>query len=414
MRIRTVMGVMVCGGLLTGEARALPILVGDNAGVLHSVDSVTGDVTTIGPMHSPGSSTGIAMTDLAMDAAGNLFGVGLRFQGLYSINPANAEVSFIDDTGTDLIGLAFDASGTLYGTSALDGTGLYTVDTSTGAGTFVGPIIEPGASASRIIQDIAFDSNGILYGLGDKGSIVPVLFTIDPVTGDAVEIGVPLVSNPRLGLGIAFDSDDNLFVATRPGTFWSVDTTTGLATLIDLENVLAFGATSNPHPISGPNPAPEPSTVGLLGAGLAALWSFRRSRSPTGQGSFQARGVSSVRKAQLPKVVDVGRVEDGKTPCCLRIDARWASGTRFARTMTGRYLLVDFEKASRSPMGRTSGRAASPWKFPSASAGVRGVREDPQEPWAPPGSRGRHRLESLDVGGDDAALQRRRFLAASS
>lgn len=280
MNKRAVVGIIVCGGFLAVDARALPILVGDNAGVLHSVDSLTGDVTTIGPMHSPGSSTGIAMTDLAQDSAGNLFGVGLRTPGLYSINPANAEVSFIGVTGTDLIGLAFDAAGTLYGTSALDGTGLYTVDTSTGAGTFVGPIIEPGASASRIIQDIAFDSNGILYGLGDKGSIVPVLFTIDPATGDAVEIGVSPVSNPRLGLGIAFDSDDHLFVATRPGTFWSVDTATALPTLIDLENVLAYGATSNPHPSSVPNPAPEPATLSLFLAALAfgAVASRRRER----------------------------------------------------------------------------------------------------------------------------------------
>jgi hypothetical protein len=44
----------------------------------------------------------------------------------------------------------------------------------------------------------------------------------------------------------------------------SVNTTTGQATRIDVSNVLAFGATSNPNPASGPNPAPEPGTLSLL------------------------------------------------------------------------------------------------------------------------------------------------------
>lgn len=280
MNMRAVMGMMVCGGFLAGEARALPILVGDNAGILHSVDSVTGDVTTIGAMHFPGSSTAVRMADLAQDSAGNLFGVSVQFNSLYSINPTNAEASFIGVTGTDLIGLAFDGSGTLYGTSFQQLGGLYTVDTSTGAGTFVGPMLLPGGVFSLPIEDIAFDSHGNLYGVGDKGSIVPILVTIDPATGAAMEIGVPSVGNPRLGLGIAFDSDDNLFLAHRTGTFWSIDTATGQAALVDVTNVLAYGATSNPHPSSPPSPAPEPPTLPLFLVALAcAAVASRRRRA---------------------------------------------------------------------------------------------------------------------------------------
>jgi len=98
---------------------------------------------------------------------------------------------------------------------------------------------------------------------------VAILVTIDPETGDTMEIGASLVGSPRLGLGIAFDSDDNLFVAHRAGAFWSIDTATAQAALVDVTNVLAFGATSNPHPSSVPSPAPEPATLSLFLAALA-------------------------------------------------------------------------------------------------------------------------------------------------
>lgn len=275
MRVRFLLGALICLGCLADAALATPILVSDRFGVLHSVDSTNGDLTTIGPMHLPSGATNIRMADIAIDSNGNLFGVGIELPWLWSIDSTTAEVSRIGLPASGILGLAFDSGGTLYATSSDER--LYEVDPATGASTPIGQIRE-GAVIYRQIEDIAFDSNGVLYGVGGTGGSTSLSFiSIDPATAAATEIRRSSIANPAFRLGVAFDDDDDLIVATRQTTLWSLDTGTGDPTFISL-TVEAYGATSNIFGSSGPEPAPEPGTLSLLGLALTVGGLARRRR----------------------------------------------------------------------------------------------------------------------------------------
>jgi hypothetical protein len=85
-------------------------------------------------------------------------------------------------TSEIIIGLASDASGIMYGIS-LDADNLYRIDTTTGAGTVVGPL----NIDINYAQGIAFDrTNNILYGTLYSGG--GGLYTINTTTGAATPV----------------------------------------------------------------------------------------------------------------------------------------------------------------------------------------------------------------------------------
>jgi hypothetical protein len=85
-------------------------------------------------------------------------------------------------TGEIIIGLASDASGTMYGIS-LDADNLYRIDTASGFGTVVGPL----GININFAQGIAFDrTNNILYGTLYSSS--GGLYTINTTTGAATQV----------------------------------------------------------------------------------------------------------------------------------------------------------------------------------------------------------------------------------
>jgi hypothetical protein len=110
-------------------------------------------------------------------------------------------------------GIAFDATGTLWGShrvGAAGAPGLYRIDVATGAATFVAPFLDAsGGSPSGGVVSLQFGCNGTLYG-GTASPVPPAtdggtLITIDPATGAFSSVGKAV---PDASLGaLAFESD---------------------------------------------------------------------------------------------------------------------------------------------------------------------------------------------------------------
>ncbi|MCZ6794598.1 MAG: IPTL-CTERM sorting domain-containing protein, partial [Planctomycetota bacterium] len=123
------------------------------------------------------------------------------------------------DGGTSPIegidGIAFDADGVLWGahsTGTAGTPGLYQIDTTTGAATFVSPIEDAGGvGPSGGIVSLQFACDGTLYGgtgraldgLDDGGRLI----TIDPTTGLMTRVAETSVTQHGTPLGgLAFAS----------------------------------------------------------------------------------------------------------------------------------------------------------------------------------------------------------------
>lgn len=128
---------------------------------------------------------------------------------LYILDPSDASETVVGNTGHALTGLAFDPTdGTLYGStsnnSPSNARSLVTVDPLTGTTTLVGGF----GIGSDTLADIAFDSNGVLYGYSATGH---KLHTVNLGTGAATQVSATTIVGGA-GFGMDFDSEDNLFV----------------------------------------------------------------------------------------------------------------------------------------------------------------------------------------------------------
>lgn len=200
---------------------------------LVTIDPTTGAGTTIGTVTTTDPAGISAMQGLAFGADGTLYGAGTALgstiSNLYSVNRTTGVASLIGSTNaTSIQGLDFnDAKGVLYaynGNGDAATRGLRTVNTTTGASTFIGPV---GGSGTLNLASIAFTPDGTLWGSNTSG-----LWTINPATGVAVN--------------------------TYPGTTFHLGSYSGLEYL---------------------TPVPVPAAVWLFGSGLAAMAGWLRRRT---------------------------------------------------------------------------------------------------------------------------------------
>ena len=130
---------------------------------------------------------------------------------LYQIDVTTQMVTFIGSTGFERIGgIAFNGNGVLYGVSggsANQGT-LLTINLTNGAATVIGLLSDPNAA----VDGLRFNSQGVLYGSSYNNSAgVGQLLTIDPSNANVLSSLTLSGSGNSYCAGIAFDALDVLY-----------------------------------------------------------------------------------------------------------------------------------------------------------------------------------------------------------
>ena len=226
--------------------------ISDSKGNLYAYDITTNGVTLIG-----NSGKG-AWYDIALNPlTGKLYGItGLG--DLYSISTIDGSAKHIGKTGKVINGLAFDSSGNLYGSGFFY---LYKIDLSDGCAT---KVAKTGYNSSG---DIAFDKNGNIYMTANKYWLEESdsLIYYDFASEQAEEIG-KIGYKAVWGIGFA---DDTLYGFTFGNETIKIDINTGKGTLVAENGISAYGADTVA-------PVPLPSTVLLMGVGLGCIGLFGR------------------------------------------------------------------------------------------------------------------------------------------
>lgn len=212
-----------------------------------------------------GSAVGFAVTGLAVDPTdGTLYGVtsnnsALHPRALISINTTTGVGTFIGDLGADVPSgvndIAFTSDGTLYGWGQGSPTAnrMGTINKSTGLWTALGG--DPGVSGPSAT---AVNSADVLYLVVADGW--QSIYTVDKSDGSLtfVSFYTPISGNPAIGAG-AFDDSDVLYIITNTGTTAALRTLTLTGTfslvgpLPNKADALAIAATTPPPPTPPPN-----------------------------------------------------------------------------------------------------------------------------------------------------------------
>ena len=171
------------------SAGVLYIAGGGGASTLDTINPTTGAITT-GPVITLSLPSPVSIRSMAFNAAGVLyavnnpdpFNVPIPYH-LYTINTSTGVGTFVANVPAAIQGMTFSPSGTLYGwdvTNHPTAPGLVTIDPATGAVTDVNPAV--GGNAFQV-QTLAFSPAGVLYGAASS------LYTIDTATGVLTLIG---------------------------------------------------------------------------------------------------------------------------------------------------------------------------------------------------------------------------------
>jgi hypothetical protein len=163
----------------------------------------TGHLFELDPATAAATSRGATgqrdLNAFAFDVDGNAWAWSSSNGNLVRIDKEDGAATLVGPTGFLSGGdLAFDAGGTLYGTTR---TQLLRIDKETGAATLVGPLGFSGAFGLDI------DSDGTMYlGRGDDYSGLAELYRVDKNTGATTFIG-SVAGASQVGLaGLAFTS----------------------------------------------------------------------------------------------------------------------------------------------------------------------------------------------------------------
>ncbi len=157
---------------------------------------------------------------------------------LYTINTSTGVATPVGPVGFNRCsGMDFDASGTLFAACNRSSDGinvLITINTSTGAGIEIGTTgSEAFQSAGRfgIISDISFrNSDGVLFGYGGPDG---PLFTINTATGAVTQVGPFPTSPVDSGNALAFSATDTLFyMEIDPPVLNTLNPSTGAKTVL--------------------------------------------------------------------------------------------------------------------------------------------------------------------------------------
>ena len=151
---------------------------------LATVDQNTGIASAVG-------SRGTPLIAIDFDASGQLWGVGFTDQILYQIDKTTGATTGIGITGVVSHDLAFDSSGTLY---SVDNNTLHSLNLTTAEETLVTTFT--GILAGEVMG-IMFDSSDTLFATTHVTN--SPLYTLDVVTGVASIVGTTMFHKPHGG-----------------------------------------------------------------------------------------------------------------------------------------------------------------------------------------------------------------------
>jgi hypothetical protein len=193
-----VIGLGVAGGTLYTDA--------NGSDTLESINPSNGALTAIGV-------SGVPMSNFGSTTTGLYFIDGFT-QDLYSINPLTAAPTLIGLTGLPL-GVAGTALSTNSGTLYLDWQGsLYTVSTTSGAATLVGPNV-----LTSSVYALLFEGGTLFGGVDNCPTAAVCIDTVNTGTG-ALTQGANTVLTQGI-LGLAPDPLTTATATPEPAT-WSL------------------------------------------------------------------------------------------------------------------------------------------------------------------------------------------------
>lgn len=153
--------------------------------ILRTISMADGSETIIAPVTGLIADETI-ITDMAYHGPTNTMYMCSAYN-LYTLNTSTGEATFIGPivTGGELIiCIGINCAGDMYGIEILNDN-LLSINTSTGAGTVIGPTNYP----ANFAQGCDFDnSTGILYWAAYSGNGVSGIRTVDLVTGNTTEV----------------------------------------------------------------------------------------------------------------------------------------------------------------------------------------------------------------------------------
>lgn len=248
---------LALGAVLSSIASASSLYyVDDTTQTLNVIDTVTFNSTLIG-------ATGVEGTfgDMAWDrTTGTMYFVaGRSNNNLYTLDLSTGAATLVGSHGVDdLFGLAVNASGQLFAQSTDSSDNFYSLNKLTGAATLVGGdgVYTGGLTFNTALNEM------ILLEAGSAS-----VFEVDESTGITSLLG-----------GTQSINDNDIAYDATTDSYWAMDHDGNLS-LFDSNfdytiQATGFGAIGA---ADFANPVPEPATLAVCAAGLAAL--LRRKRA---------------------------------------------------------------------------------------------------------------------------------------
>jgi len=215
-----------------------------------TIDLATGTFSQTG-------NTGALLSGLGVGPGGLLYG-GLDSSGtLYQVNPANGSLTTV---GTSSVAYN-DFGSTTDGVYALDTTlNLYSVNTTTGATTLIGPIgLNTGSTIGLSTgSDTLYFTNGV----------TAFLYSINTSTGAATEIGDTGIKN----IGALVYENGTLYAGSNSpsAALYALNPATGAATFVGNASGPFWGLAPSVFPVVGLSPSSLKLASTLLGQSSAA------------------------------------------------------------------------------------------------------------------------------------------------